>query len=75
MSGFEFLHQKEQNPALRSIPVIVLTVKSLTPAERQYLARSAAAVYSKVDLFKGEFLDRLQQAIDGGSLLGKGALR
>ncbi|MBE3582438.1 MAG: response regulator [Thermoanaerobacteraceae bacterium] len=70
-SGFEFLHQKEQNPAIRSIPVIVLTVKSLTPEERQYLARCTSAVYSKVDLFKGEFLEQLQKVIDKGPLARK----
>jgi CheY-like chemotaxis protein len=35
------------DPRLRSVPVVVLTTKSLTPAERQYLARTAERVIEK----------------------------
>ncbi|NJP07208.1 MAG: response regulator [Chloroflexaceae bacterium] len=37
LDGFEVLHQLDQDPATRHIPIIVLTAKELTPDEQSYL--------------------------------------
>jgi CheY-like chemotaxis protein len=47
LDGFGVLAAMRADPRLRSVPVVVLTTKSLTPAERQYLARTAERVIEK----------------------------
>jgi signal transduction histidine kinase len=47
LDGFGVLATMRADALLASLPVVVLTAKSLTEAERQFLARSAAAVLQK----------------------------
>jgi signal transduction histidine kinase/CheY-like chemotaxis protein len=47
MDGLEFLEQLRRNPAAASIPVIVLTAKELTLADRQRLHGRVSEVLSK----------------------------
>ncbi len=47
MDGFEFIRQLRQHPQWRSIPVIVLTAKDLTAAERQWLGGQTQRIYQK----------------------------
>ena len=47
MNGFEFLHALRQNPSWQDIPVIVLTSKDLSLAERQRLIGEADVVLQK----------------------------
>ena len=47
LDGFGVLAAMRADPRLRTVPVVVLTTKSLTPAERQYLARTAERVLEK----------------------------
>ena len=47
MNGFEFLERLRSGPAGRRVPVIVWTVKDLSPEERTFLRESAHAVVSK----------------------------
>mgnify|MGYP003492543046 CR=1 FL=1 len=37
MDGFEFIHRLRQNPAWRTIPVVVLTAKKMTIEEQRQL--------------------------------------
>jgi CheY-like chemotaxis protein len=37
MDGFEFLAQLRRHPALRDVPVVVLTAKDLTDEDRRRL--------------------------------------
>ena len=46
MDGFSFLHELRARPDCRDIPVIVLSARDLTPAERQRL-QSASQVMTK----------------------------
>jgi signal transduction histidine kinase/CheY-like chemotaxis protein/HAMP domain-containing protein len=47
MDGFEFLERVRREPGGQGVPVIVWTVKDLTPEERTFLRSSAQAVVSK----------------------------
>ena len=47
LDGFGVLDAMQVDPALARIPVVVLTAKSLTEAERQLLARTAVQVLQK----------------------------
>ena len=47
LDGFGVLATMRADPLLASIPVVVLTAKTLTEAERQFLARSAVRVLQK----------------------------
>ena len=47
LDGFGVLATLRADPMLSSIPVVVLTAKSLTEAERQFLSRSAVRVLQK----------------------------
>ena len=48
MDGFEFLQHLRDRPQWAEIPVVVLTAKTLTPAERDQLARSTQRVVTKL---------------------------
>jgi CheY-like chemotaxis protein len=47
LDGFGVLATMRADPVLSSVPVVVLTAKSLTEAERQFLSRSAVRVLQK----------------------------
>jgi CheY-like chemotaxis protein len=47
LDGFGVLAAMRADPRLRAVPVVVLTTRSLTPAERDYLARTAERVIEK----------------------------
>ena len=59
MDGFEFLNALDAEPELGSIPVIVVTAKQLTNAERQHLIERATHVFQK----GGFSIDQLVAAI------------
>jgi signal transduction histidine kinase/DNA-binding response OmpR family regulator len=45
--GFEVLYRIRQNPALRDVPVVVVTAKELTPADNERLNGSAQRIIRK----------------------------
>jgi CheY-like chemotaxis protein len=47
MDGFEFLERVRADPALREVPVVVLTAKELTDQERAFLAERTILILSK----------------------------
>ena len=55
MDGFAFIAELRQREDWRTIPIVVMTAKDLTPEERQWLHGSVAKVlqkgaYSRADL-------------------------
>ena len=47
MDGFEFIRQLRQHSQWQSLPIIVLTAKDLTAAERQWLGGQTQRIYHK----------------------------
>ena len=50
MDGFEFVAELRKNDAWRSIPVVVVTAKDLTPEDRQRLEGNVREVFQKGEL-------------------------
>ena len=47
MNGFEFLNELRKQPAWKDVPVVILTSKDLTPAERTHLSGQVEAIIQK----------------------------
>ena len=45
--GFEVLYRLRQDPALREIPVVIVTARELTPADEKILNEAAQRVIRK----------------------------
>jgi CheY-like chemotaxis protein len=58
VDGFAVLDRLQSDPSTRSIPVVVLTARRLTPAERTTLKRGAVALLEKND-YSGDELRAL----------------
>jgi signal transduction histidine kinase/CheY-like chemotaxis protein len=56
MDGFEFLHRLRQRPEWQDVPVVVLTAKDLTPADRERLNGHVARVFQKCSYSRDELL-------------------
>lgn len=55
MDGLQFLAEMRKNEKWRSIPVIVVTAKSLTDEERQWLSQGVERILQKAD-YRPDFL-------------------
>jgi CheY-like chemotaxis protein len=62
LDGFQFIHEVQQRPNLRRIPIIVLTAKSLSNEELSQLQKSAAAVVRKQGLASEDLIKEIQKA-------------
>lgn len=60
MDGFEVIRQIEADPALRDIPIIVLTAKSLTKAEAEQLSRRTEDLLQKDGNWRTRLLHQLK---------------
>ncbi|MDE2512250.1 MAG: response regulator, partial [Elusimicrobia bacterium] len=56
LNGFDILEAMERDPRLKDVPVIVLTAKSLSPQETEYLQTRVQAVVQKGSRDLGELL-------------------
>jgi PAS domain S-box-containing protein len=63
MNGFEFLEQFRALPDNRATPVIIWTVKDLTPEESQTLRRTAQAVLAKDDGNTASVVQQLRDSL------------
>jgi len=63
MDGFEVIERLQGEPQYRAIPVIVLTAKSLTAAERAALEQSVLTVIHKLGLDRETLIDQLRAAL------------
>jgi len=63
MDGFTVLEHLRQDPEQRSIPVIVLTAKTLTGLEQTTLERTVRAIIHKRGLDRDHFIEELRSAL------------
>jgi len=63
MDGFEFSQRVRKNPEWASIPVIIITAKTLTDNEHDMLGRSAESIIAKQGMTTAEILQEIASAI------------
>jgi PAS domain S-box-containing protein len=63
MDGFDFLAELRQNEEWRSIPVVVLTAKDLTPEERAFLQGHVERILQKGAHSREELLREVRQVV------------
>ncbi|MEC9440930.1 MAG: response regulator [Myxococcota bacterium] len=63
MDGFEVLARLRQDTRWSDIPVIIVTAKTLTPAERELLRRGATHVMQKGALEQAQLVAQARQAL------------
>jgi CheY-like chemotaxis protein len=71
LDGFGLLAQLQQNPAHQTIPVIVLTAKSLTSEEQAMLQQGVVQVIHKQGLAAETLLGELEKMIAGPEVRSK----
>jgi CheY-like chemotaxis protein len=67
LDGFGVIEQLRQNPAHKSIPIVVLTAKSLSDAETAGLKSSVANVIRKQGLAGEALIREIEGALAGTS--------
>ena len=70
LDGFGVLATMRADPVLSSVPVVVLTAKSLTEAERQFLSRSAVRVLQKGEYRLADVAALVLRAASGARATG-----
>jgi CheY-like chemotaxis protein len=65
MDGFQVIQHLQQDPRYRAIPVIVLTAKTLTAAERALLDERVVTVIHKMGLERDALLGEIRVALRG----------
>jgi CheY-like chemotaxis protein len=68
MDGFEFLEVVRADPRWRNLPVIVVTARELSDAERAFLSGNVQQILLKGATSKDELLRRLCQALEAVAL-------
>ncbi len=63
MDGFEFIARLRHQAKLKNIPVIVLTAKDLTQADRIYLTESVNAIFQKGAYHRDDLSTQLQELL------------
>lgn len=64
MSGFELIARVRHQPATKETPIIVVTGKDMTPADRRLVTGEIADVIRKGDLFMANIEERLRQTLE-----------
>jgi CheY-like chemotaxis protein/anti-sigma regulatory factor (Ser/Thr protein kinase) len=63
MDGFEFADRVRQHPEWRSIPIVVLTAKDLTAADRHRLSGSVETILQKASDSREALLDQVRELV------------
>ena len=63
MDGFQFIEEVRGRPGSQSIPIIVLTAKSLSNEEEKQLEKSVAAIVKKQGLGSDVLVQKLRQLV------------
>ncbi|NOY27016.1 MAG: PAS domain S-box protein [Oligoflexia bacterium] len=73
MSGFDVLSALRTDPDTVDLPVVILSAKPLTSADRQALARKVQAVFNKGTTSRLTLLDHVWKLLDSGGRAGANA--
>jgi signal transduction histidine kinase/ligand-binding sensor domain-containing protein/CheY-like chemotaxis protein len=65
MDGFEVIERMQADPELRKVPVVVVTAKDLSGAEREILKRQASRVVQKGKVDREALVQELREALKG----------
>src|SRR5712671_3448371 len=68
MDGFEVIRHVRQDPALKQLPIFVMTSKTLTSEESDVLARDAQALLLKNGSWQQQLLAEVERVIQGRKL-------
>jgi CheY-like chemotaxis protein/two-component sensor histidine kinase len=63
MDGFEFIMQARKDPEWRKIPIVVVTAKDLTDADRERLQGSVVGLIEKRGFGQAELLEQIQELV------------
>jgi len=64
MDGFEFIAHLRENEAWRSIPVVVLTAKDITPEDQLRLQGNVRKVFRKASFSRDELIEEIRAAME-----------
>ena len=64
MDGFELVHRLKQNQKWQSIPVIILTAKTITAKERKQLEGGVSKIFEKGSCQRSMLLDEVTMLLD-----------
>ena len=64
MDGFELIHHLKQHQKWHSIPVIILTAKTMTPKDRQKLHGVVSKIFEKGSYQRSVLLDEVTNLLD-----------
>jgi PAS domain S-box-containing protein len=73
MDGFDFLTELHKTEAWRSIPVVVITARDLTPQDRERLNGNVEKILAKASYSREELLREVRMMVNafGGKVAGK----
>jgi PAS domain S-box-containing protein len=63
MDGFEVLRRVKESPELQNLPIVIMTAKEITQAEREVLERQSRGLIQKGDKWKGNLLASIREVI------------
>jgi PAS domain S-box-containing protein len=63
MDGFEVLRRVKESPELQNLPIVIMTAKEITQAERELLERQSRAFIQKGDKWEDQLLASIRKVI------------
>ena len=68
MDGFQVIRHVRQEPALRELPILVMTAKNLSPDEIAFLNRKAQGLLQKEGSWKQQLIAEVDRVVQGRKL-------
>jgi PAS domain S-box-containing protein len=71
MDGFEVLRQVKESPELQNLPIVIMTGKEITRAEKELLERQSHDLVQKEDKWKDQLLGSIRRLIAARNLMAE----
>lgn len=71
MDGFEVLRRLKESPELQNLPIVIVTAKEITQAERELLERQSRGLIQKGDKWEDQLLATIRKVIADENPVGK----